>query len=276
VHVAAVGGSALYLWLHGMSLAAAVIGLVLTCLTIFSISAGYHRLFSHRAFDAHPVFRWFVLVFGAAAFQNTALVWAADHRRHHARTDSPLDPYDAGRGLWHSHMGWVLRKTDPELSTAKVQDLERDPLVIWQKRYYALIGCVAGLVLPTALGFAFGDPIGGFVVGAALRLLFTYHVTFSINSLAHKLGAQPYSLHTSARDSFLVAMVSMGEGYHNFHHTFPSDYRNGVGRHQFDPTKWAVRALSVVGVTHNLRRTPVAAIARARARVDQRRREGRM
>jgi stearoyl-CoA desaturase (Delta-9 desaturase) len=97
VHVAALGGSALYLTLHGLSLAAAVIGLTLTALTIFSISAGYHRLFAHRAYEARPVLRWFVLVFGAAAFQNSALAWAADHRRHHARTDSPNDPDDAGR-----------------------------------------------------------------------------------------------------------------------------------------------------------------------------------
>ena len=165
VHVAAIGGMALYLPLHGLSLAAAVIGFVLTVFTIFSISAGYHRLFSHRAYEAHPALRIFLLFFGAGAFQNTALAWAADHRRHHGRTDEDLDPYNARRGFWYSHMGWVLRKTDPEIVPPSVRDLERDPFVRFQDRYYAWVGIAAGIVLPTLLGLAFGDPLGGFIVG---------------------------------------------------------------------------------------------------------------
>ena len=194
VHVAALGGLALYLPLHGLTVAAAATGLVLTGLTIFSISAGYHRLFTHRAYEAHPLFRAFLLVFGAGAFQNSVLVWAADHRRHHGHTDSDLDPYDARRGFWYSHIGWVVRKPDPALPVASVRDLERDPLVRWQHRRYGLIGCAAGLLLPALIGLAFGDLVGGFIVGAAVRLLVCYHATFTINSFAHRYGAQPYSV----------------------------------------------------------------------------------
>jgi stearoyl-CoA desaturase (delta-9 desaturase) len=269
VHVAAIGGLALYLSFHGLTAAAAVIGFVLTALTIFSISAGYHRLFSHRAYEAHPALRIFLLFFGAGAFQNSALAWAADHRRHHGRTDTDLDPYNARRGFWYSHIGWVLRKADPEIVPASVRDLERDPFVRFQSRHYAWVGVAAGLVLPTLLGLAFGDPLGGFVIGAAVRLLVTFHTTFAINSFAHYFGRQPYSDRTSARDSFVVALVSMGEGYHNFHHTFPADYRNGVRAHQFDPTKWVLRVLALLGVARNLRRTPVTAILKATLRMDE-------
>jgi stearoyl-CoA desaturase (delta-9 desaturase) len=271
VHTASVGGMALYLPLHGLSLSAVVLGAVLTALTIFSISAGYHRLFSHRAYQAHPVLRFVLVCLGAGAFQNSVLAWAADHRRHHGRTDSDLDPYDARRGFWYAHIGWVLRKPDPSIPPVPVRDLERDPLVRWQHRRYAYIGITVGIVLPVLLGWAFGDPWGGFVVGAAVRLLIVYHVTFAINSFAHHIGDQPYSDRNSSRDSLLTALVSMGEGYHNFHHTFPSDYRNGALPHQFDPTKWALRALATVGLASNLRRTPGPAIVRARLKMDEKR-----
>jgi stearoyl-CoA desaturase (Delta-9 desaturase) len=271
VHLLAVGGLAIYLPWHGMTWAAAAIGLTLSGLTIFSISAGYHRLFSHRTFEAHPILRLFLLAFGAGAFQNSAIAWAADHRRHHARTDTDLDPYSATRGWWHSHIGWVLRKADPNIKPTPVRDLERDPLVVWQRRHYALIGAATGVALPVLLGFVLGDPWGGFVVGAAARLVVTYHATFAINSFAHLLGAQPYSDKSSARDSLLTALISMGEGYHNFHHAFPGDYRNGFRAYQYDPTKWILRALAATGLAKNLRRTPQPAVVRAQWRMDARR-----
>jgi stearoyl-CoA desaturase (delta-9 desaturase) len=271
VHVASIGGMAIYLPLHGLTMATAVIGLALTGLTIFSISAGYHRLFSHRTYEAHPALKLFLLIIGAGSFQNSAIAWAADHRRHHARTDTPLDPYSAKEGFWHAHIGWVLRKADPDIEPVPVRDLERDPLVAWQHKYYGYIGVGAGIVLPVLLGVCVGDPWGGFIVGGAVRLLISYHATFSINSFAHLIGKQPYSDKSSARDSFLTALISMGEGYHNFHHAFPADYRNGVRAHQFDPTKWVLRALAATRLTKNLRRTPRPLVLRARLRMDERR-----
>jgi stearoyl-CoA desaturase (delta-9 desaturase) len=275
VHLVALGGMAIYLPLHGLSVAAAVIGGVLTVVSIFCISAGYHRLFSHRAYQAHPVLRFLLLFFGAGTFQNSVLAWAADHRTHHARTDTDRDPYNARRGFWFSHIGWVLLKDDPDNVRASVRDLERDPLVAWQHRYYGWIGLVSGVALPVLLGFWFGDPWGGFIVGGAVRIFLVDHATFSINSVAHMIGAQPYSDRSSARDSLITALVSMGEGYHNFHHTFPADYRNGVQPHQFDPTKWTLRALAAVGVVRNLRRTPQPAIVLARLRMDEKRLQAR-
>lgn len=199
------------------------------------------------------------------------LAWAADHRNHHAGTDSERDPYDARRGFWYAHIGWVLRKSDPNIKRASVIDLERDPLVVWQHRYYPWIGLVMGVGLPVLLGFIFGDPWGGFIVGGAVRIFLVDHATFSINSIAHMIGAQPYSDRNSSRDSLITALVSMGEGYHNFHHTFPADYRNGVLPHQFDPTKWTLRAFEALGLARNLRRTPQPAIVLARLRMDEKR-----
>jgi stearoyl-CoA desaturase (delta-9 desaturase) len=271
VHVVALGGMAVYVPLHGLPLSTVVIAAVLTVLTIFSISAGYHRLFSHRAYECHPVLRFLLLAFGAGSFQNSALIWAEDHRRHHARVDSDVDPYDARRGFWYAHIGWVLHKANQALKPMAMGDLQRDRMVTWQHRHYAFCGIAMGIGLPVLLGWAFGDPWGGFIVAGAVRLLVVFHVTFAINSFAHSFGAQPFSEENTSRDSLLTALVSMGEGYHNYHHTFPADYRNGPYAHQFDPTKWALWTFAGLGFVHGLRRTPQAAIVRARLRVDDRR-----
>jgi stearoyl-CoA desaturase (delta-9 desaturase) len=270
-HVVGIGGTVAYLAAGRLSHVAWILAVVWSALTIFSLSAGYHRLFSHKAYEAHPALRALLLLFGAASFQNSALIWAADHRRHHQRVDSPLDPYNIRRGFWHAHVGWVLHKTPVAHELWPVPDLERDRLIVWQHRYYPWIGMATGLLLPTAIGWVFGDALGAFVLAGALRLVFVYHVTFSINSFAHTLGTQPYSDRNSSRDSFVAALLSMGEGYHNFHHTFPADYRNGVRAYQFDPSKWALRLLSTVGLARNLKRTPGLVVLRARLRMDERR-----
>ena len=270
-HTVGIGGAAVYLAAGRLSHVAWVLAVVWSALTIFSLSAGYHRLFSHRAYEAHPVLRAVLLLFGAASFQNSALIWAADHRRHHQRVDSPLDPYNIKRGFWHAHVGWVLHKTPVAHEVWPAPDLERDRLVAWQHRYYPWIGMAMGLVLPTAIGWLLGDALGAFLLAGGLRLVFVYHVTFSINSFAHTLGTQPYSDRSSARDNVLTALISMGEGYHNFHHTFPADYRNGVRAHQFDPSKWTIRLLATVGLARNLKRTPGLVVLRARLRMDERR-----
>jgi stearoyl-CoA desaturase (Delta-9 desaturase) len=274
-HFVGIAGTIVYAVLGRLTLMPFVLAAVWSALTIFSLSAGYHRLFSHKAYDAHPALRALLLFFGAASFQNSALIWAADHRRHHQRVDSPLDPYNIRQGFFHAHVGWVLHKTPLATDLWPVPDLQRDPLVAFQHRHYALVGFVSGVLLPTLIGWALGDALGAFIVAGGLRLVFVYHVTFSINSFAHTLGTQPYSDRNSARDSFVAAMLSMGEGYHNFHHTFPADYRNGVRAYQFDPSKWTIRALATVGLARNLKRTPGSVILRARLKMDERRLEQR-
>jgi len=271
VHLAAAVGLTLYIVLGSASLASLAVGVVWTVLSIFSISAGYHRLFSHRAYEAHPLFRFFLLAVGAGTFQNSARKWAIDHRRHHAKVDTDLDPYDARRGFWYSHVGWVLYEDDPDLVPEHVPDLDADKLVRWQERHYVPIGIVTGVILPGVVAYLLGDAWGGFILGVPVRMVFVWHATFAINSFAHMLGVQPYSDNNTSRDSFLTALISMGEGYHNFHHTFPADYRNGVRAHQFDPTKWILRTLELVGVTRNLKRASREAIQRARQKMTARR-----
>jgi stearoyl-CoA desaturase (delta-9 desaturase) len=234
-----------------------------------AITAGYHRLFAHPTYEAAWPVRLFYLCFGAASAQNTALKWAADHREHHARTDFVEDPYNARRGFWWSHIGWVLFDTDVPTAYRRVPDLVADPLVRFQHRAYYPLVIGFGMVLPAGLGLLWGDPLGALLCAGFLRLVFQWHQTFCVNSVAHLIGRQPYSQASTARDSWVTAVLTLGEGYHNFHHRFPNDYRNGIRWFHFDPTKWLIWTLSKVGLARELRRMPQEAIVRAAARAGE-------
>jgi stearoyl-CoA desaturase (Delta-9 desaturase) len=231
-----------------------------------SITAGYHRLWSHRAYEAHPVLRAFFMLFGAMAIQNSIYVWAAGHRPHHRFVDDlDNDPYSIRRGFWFSHMGWMVRRYESgEPDFKYVKDLERDPIVMFQHRHYVPLVLGMNIGLPVTVGLLSGDVFGTVLLAGLLRLVINHHVTFFINSLAHSWGRRPYSDANSSRDNPILALVTYGEGYHNFHHLFSTDYRNGVRWWQWDPTKWLIRSLSFVGLTAKLRTTPSVAIERAR------------
>jgi stearoyl-CoA desaturase (delta-9 desaturase) len=230
-----------------------------------SITGGYHRLWAHKAYEAGPIMKWLFALWGAGALQNSILVWASDHRRHHRHVDdNELDPYSAGRGLWFSHMGWILREyrsDKQDFSNAK--DLQRDPVVMWQHRHYVALTILMNVGLPVLLGLWHGDIIGTVLLVGLLRLVINHHVTFFINSLAHFWGARPYTDANSARDNGFLAFLTYGEGYHNFHHIFQTDYRNGIRWWQWDPTKWMINLCSRLGLARNLNRVPAFKIQRA-------------
>ncbi len=241
--------------------------------TGLSITLGYHRLFSHLSFQARWPVRFLTLVFGAAAFENSALAWAADHRRHHKFTDGEGDPYDISKGFFYAHIGWILRRAEGPPDYTSVKDLLRDPLVGWQHRHYRSLAFVVGFGLPAALGWAWGGPVaalGGFLIAGVGRMVVVQHLTFFINSLCHTVGRQTYSHRCTARDSALMAFFTFGEGYHNFHHEFQHDYRNGVKPWHFDPTKWCVWLLAKLGLASHLRRVPNETILLAEIAEQQR------
>jgi stearoyl-CoA desaturase (Delta-9 desaturase) len=239
------------------------LGLAWFALCAVSITGGYHRLFSHRTYQACWPLRLLYLLWGAASVQNSALKWSSDHRKHHAFTDNERDPYNINRGFWWAHIGWVLVK-EPNSELKAINDLKKDPLVVFQDRWYVPLAIGMSVLVPGALGLLWGDPLGAMLVAGFLRLVIQWHATFCVNSVAHCLGNQPFGTLTSARDSYVTALITLGEGYHNFHHRFQMDYRNGIRWFHFDPTKWFVWSLSKVGGTWNLQRTPSARIAQAR------------
>ena len=239
--------------------------LVLTWITGMAITGGYHRLWSHNAYDAHPILRVWYALWGAAALENTILDWCSGHRVHHRHCDDvDKDPYSAKRGLWFSHMGWMIREyPSGRVDFANVKNLMKDPIVMWQYKYYVPIVFAMNIGVPLALGLIFGDVWGMLLLAGFLRIVTTHHVTFFINSIAHKWGSQPYTDENTARDNAFFAFLTHGEGYHNYHHIFQTDYRNGIRWFHWDPTKWFIKGCSYVGLTSNLRTVPDFKIRRA-------------
>jgi stearoyl-CoA desaturase (delta-9 desaturase) len=267
-----------YLYNYGIDLFQTVMFLVFCIITGLSITLGYHRLFSHLSFKAKWPVRLLTLIFGAATFENHVIAWASDHRRHHKNVDTDGDPYDISKGFWHAHIGWIMFRREIEPPWDNVKDLMNDPLVRWQQKHYVLIATMASFVLPAFLGWLHAGASGaicGFLISGVARITAVQHSTFFINSLCHTVGSRPYSTNCSARDSGFMALFTFGEGYHNYHHEFQHDYRNGVRWYQWDPTKWSVWTLSKLGLTSDLRRVPeekivLAEIAEARRQLGKR------
>lgn len=230
------------------------------------ITAGYHRLFSHRAYTANKALQAIMIFAGAGAFQGSVKWWARNHRIHHNYIDTDKDPYNAHRGFFYSHIGWMIMKQDYEiLGRVDISDLNVNKLVKYQHNNYLPMAIVSGIILPTLIcGLGWGDWLGGYVYAALFKMFFIHQSTFCINSLAHTNlfnATRNYSEEHTSHDSVVCALVTFGEGYHNFHHEFAQDYRNGLRWFDYDPTKWIIALFQKLGMAKNLVRTPDHIIA---------------
>jgi stearoyl-CoA desaturase (delta-9 desaturase) len=234
-------------------------------LTGLGITAGYHRLFAHRAYEAKPLLKYILLTLGAGSVQGSAQWWARGHRAHHRYTDTDLDPYSAHKGIFYAHIGWLLIKPRRKPGVADITDLSRDPAIQWQHRNYLTVAFLMSFVIPTLIcGLGWGDYRGGYFFAGVLRLVFVHHSTFCVNSLAHYLGDAPFDDRHTPRDHYITALVTLGEGYHNFHHEFPSDYRNALKWFQYDPTKLLISFFKTIGLAYNLKEFPPNEIEKGR------------
>jgi stearoyl-CoA desaturase (delta-9 desaturase) len=232
-----------------------------------SITAGYHRLWSHKTYQAHWSLRLLYALGGAFALQNSILHWSSDHRIHHKHVDTNgVDPYSAKRGFWFSHIGWMLRDYQPDRyqNYDNVRDLQKDGIVMWQHKYYLFLTIAMNFGVPLLIGFYFGDWLNSLLLAGFLRLVLNHHTTFFINSLAHIWGKQTYTDKNTARDNGILAFLTFGEGYHNYHHIFENDYRNGIRWYHFDPTKWLIKTCEYIQLTSKLKKAPEDKIEKAK------------
>ncbi|MEQ8767074.1 MAG: fatty acid desaturase [Planctomycetota bacterium] len=266
--VGAIVGLTVYISRFGVHPLEPVLFVLFYLLSGLGITAGYHRYYSHQSYRCHPIVQIFHLIFGAIALQQPVYDWARNHRLHHRYSDTDRDPHNIRRGFFWAHMGWVLFDHGYEGNYTTVKDLSDNRLVQWQRRLYWPIFVLFAIGLPLFLGSLYGRPGGALLWAGLLRIVLQSHATYAINSFAHTFGRRPHSTRTEARDSLLLALVSHGEGYHNYHHRFASDYRNGHLWHHWDPTKWFIKGLSYFGLTYDLKRAPQTQLLQAKLERD--------
>jgi stearoyl-CoA desaturase (Delta-9 desaturase) len=268
--IIAVAGTATYTILHGFHLWMLLLAIAMYTAVGLSICAGYHRLFSHKSYEASTAVQIFYAIFGAMAAQNSILWWSSSHRIHHQYVDRDWDPYSIKRGFWWAHILWIFYRHPAPDAESNAADLLKNPVVQWQNRWYRAILIAGGFGLPTLIGAMFGDPLAGLLWGGFLRLAVIHHTTFFVNSLAHYVGKPTYNAEVSARDNWGVALLTLGEGYHSFHHRFPADFRNGIRWYHWDPAKWFIAALRATGLASDLRSATPPQVEQARMHAELR------
>lgn len=229
------------------------------------ITVGFHRLFTHRSFETNKVVECLLAIFGSMAVQGPLLTWVATHRRHHQFSDhdgDPHSPHHHGRGVfgvlrgfWHAHIGWFFQPDPPHLARY-VKDLRQSPTMRWMSYLFPL-WVVAGLVIPTVLGLlimgGWSGALLGFIWGGLVRVFINHHVTWSVNSVCHLWGSQPYACHDHSKNNFLVGVIGLGEGWHNNHHAFPTSARHGLRWWQLDLSWVFIRVLVLLGLANGVK-----------------------
>ncbi len=235
------------------SLTLLLISLFFYCAAMLSITAGYHRLYSHKCYKTNTFIELFLVFFGSMAAQRSILRWAYEHRIHHSFVDTDRDPYSIKKGFWYAHLWWLFEEPE-EIDYKVVSDLTRNRLVMFQHKYENSFMFLSNLLPAVFVGWLLNDYAGAFVISLGARMFFVHHCTFFINSLAHTVGSQPYSKEHTAVNNYFISFPTFGEGFHNFHHSFPYDYRNGIRWFDFDPTKWFVWTLHKFRLAKDVKR----------------------
>jgi len=235
-----------------------------------SISVGYHRMLTHRAFEAHPAVRAVLLTFGAMAMQGAPADWATTHKRHHAHSDEEGDPHSPLKGFWHAHTGWLFQ--DRFVRSGPVYErLREDPVVRVVDKLFMPIAIV-GLLIPGGIAFAIEGTLAsawqGILWGGFVRVFFGHHITWSVNSLSHMMGSRPHDTDDEARNNPIVALLGFGEGWHNNHHAYPTSAEIGHAWWQLDPGRALIRLLEKGGLVWNVHRPHEAEDPEATAAAD--------
>jgi stearoyl-CoA desaturase (delta-9 desaturase) len=250
---------------------------VMYVLVGFGVTIGFHRLLTHRSFDAPTGVRALLAIFGSMSVQGAVIHWVADHRKHHTFADEDGDPHsphlhggDGWRGvlsgIWHAHTGWLFDRAERASARRYARDLREDPVIRWVDRWF-LGWVLLGLLLPFLAGLALSGGslyagLTGLLWGGLVRVFILHHATWSVNSICHMYGKRPFVTDDESRNNWAVALVSLGEGWHHNHHAFPTSARHGLQRFQLDPSYGVIRLMERLGLARNVRRPGAADIER--------------
>eukprot|EP00090_Calanus_glacialis_P036639 TRINITY_DN6261_c0_g1_i1.p1 TRINITY_DN6261_c0_g1~~TRINITY_DN6261_c0_g1_i1.p1 ORF type:complete len:343 (-),score=76.93 TRINITY_DN6261_c0_g1_i1:75-1103(-) len=233
------------------------------------ITAGAHRLWSHKTYKAKYPLRLFLAIANSMAGENSIYIWTRDHRTHHKCSETVGDPHNANRGFFFAHMGWLMVRKHPEVikegKTISMTDLENDPIVMFQHRHYIPCFLIVGFILPTLIPHLFwGESLTTAYFMAVVRYVAVLHFTWLVNSAAHFYGMKPYDRTIGPTENMAVSVLAMGEGFHNYHHTFPYDYSTSEWGGSYNVTTLFIEAMAAIGQAYDLRRASKETV-RARA-----------
>ncbi|XP_053947337.1 acyl-CoA Delta-9 desaturase-like [Anastrepha ludens] len=258
VHLAAVYG--LWLMLTSAKWPTIAFAISLYVISGLGITAGAHRLWAHRAYKAKWPLRLILMIFNTIAFQDAAYHWARDHRVHHKYSETDADPHNATRGFFFSHMGWLLCKKHPQVKAKgkgmDLSDLRADPILMFQKKYYMILMPILCFLVPTLTSMYLWNEsfINSWFVVAMFRWCFTLNVTWLVNSAAHKFGGKPYDRFINPSENKSVAFFAFGEGWHNYHHVFPWDYKTAeLGDYSLNLTTAFIDFFAKIGWAYDLK-----------------------
>ncbi len=241
----------------GISLRAAVLGAALYGVRIFAIGAGYHRYFAHRAFRTSRVFQFVLAFLAQTSAQRGVLWWAAHHRRHHKYSDTEQDVHSPIlRSVFYAHVGWILVPRNEATDLETVRDLVQFPELVWLDRHPYFAAAILAFMTWLIAG------LSGLVVGFCWSTVAVWHATFSINSLGHLVGRRRYVTGDHSRNNWLLALITMGEGWHNNHHAYQASVRQGFRWWEYDVTYYLLRLLSWCGLVWDLHAPPKAVVNR--------------
>ncbi|KAL1492048.1 hypothetical protein ABEB36_012547 [Hypothenemus hampei] len=234
----------------------------------FGITAGAHRLWSHRAYKAKWPLRLLLLFLFTIAGQRHVYVWALDHRVHHKYSETDADPHNANRGFFFSHVGWLVLTPHPlvveKRKKVDMSDLESDPFVMWQKRLYPLLFFLFAILMPVGVPIYFWNETlwDSFWINFNVRFCTTLNIAFFVNSVAHMWGQKPYDKYISPVENLAVSIAALGEGWHNFHHVFPWDYKTGELGNRWNPSTKFIDFFAKLGWAYDLKSVSKEMIAR--------------
>jgi stearoyl-CoA desaturase (delta-9 desaturase) len=258
LHVAAIYG--LWLMLTSAKWATCALAMFLYTISGLGITAGAHRLWAHRAYKAKWPLRVILVIFNTVAFQDCAIHWARDHRVHHKYSETDADPHNATRGFFFSHVGWLLCRKHPEVirkgQQLDISDLTSDPILHFQRKYYTILMPLFCFLLPTIIPmYCWNETfLNSWFVATMFRYAFILNVTWCVNSVAHKYGGKPYDKYITPVENKGVAMFALGEGWHNYHHVFPWDYKTAeLGNYRLNLTTAFIDFFAKIGWAYDLK-----------------------
>jgi len=239
------------------------------------ITMGAHRLWAHRSYKARLPLRIALMIANCGSFQNDVMEWARDHRGHHKWSDTPADPHNSQRGFFFTHMGWLLVRKHPLViergRTLDLSDLHADPVLRFQHRFYLPLVAIFCFVVPTVVPVLLWSEhaLVAFYTAGLFRYCVLLHGTWMVNSVAHTFGYRPYDKHIKPRQSIVTSILALGEGWHNYHHTFPYDYKTSEIPYLFNMTTVLIDACSTVGLAYDLKSAPEQMIESRKARTGE-------